>query len=95
MAESQDDKDVDALIAEMQSTLDKLKAAQDKDVKDEDSEEYGESEPKQPPKNLQQAERVAFIRVRAHNRRAKASTPTGGTSGKENSGEPESDDRLK
>jgi hypothetical protein len=51
MAESPEDKDVDALIAEMQSTLDKLKAAQRKDVDAEDSEPE--------PKNLNEAEKKA------------------------------------
>jgi hypothetical protein len=34
--ESTEDKDVDALIADVQSALDKLKTAQRKDVADED-----------------------------------------------------------
>ena len=84
MPESQEDKDVDALIADMQSTLDKLKAAQRKDVEDEDSEESGEQ-----PRNLRQAERVAFVRVRAHNRRARQARSEA------NSGRPDADDRVK
>lgn len=84
MAESPEDKDVDALITDLQSTLDKLKAAQGKDVEDEDKEES--SEPK--PKNLQQAERAAYVRVRAHNRRSKQASSA-------NSGEPDADDRVK
>jgi hypothetical protein len=58
MAESQEDKDVDALISQLQSTLDKLKAAQRKDVDDE-SGEYDE------PKNLSGAEAKARRVMRA------------------------------
>ena len=53
MAEDAADKDVDALIKQMQSTLDKLKAAQRRDVTDEDAEEASE------PKNLNEAEKKA------------------------------------
>jgi hypothetical protein len=53
MAESTEDKDVDTLIADVQSALDKLKAAQRKDVSAEDSEETSE------PKDLNGAERKA------------------------------------
>ena len=66
MTESQDDRDVDAVIASMRSDLDRLEAAQKKDVADEDSEEAGENEPA--PKTL----REATIRVREHFRRARA-----------------------
>jgi hypothetical protein len=60
MPESQDDKDVDALIAQMQGTLDKLKAAQRKDVDGEDAEEADE------PKDLSGAEKKAQRMVRAN-----------------------------
>lgn len=66
MAESTEDKDVDALIAEMQTTLNKLKAAQGKDVADEDSEESTEPE----PKNLRQAEDKARRVMRSDRKQA-------------------------
>lgn len=75
MAESQDDKAVDACIAEMRATLDRLERAQKKDVADESDEEYGE----QPqPKNLKGAERRAFTIVREHRRQLRTSTPNSG-----------------
>jgi hypothetical protein len=58
MAESQEDKDVDALISQLQSTLDKLKAAQRKDVADEED-EYDE------PNDLSGAEKKARRVMRA------------------------------
>lgn len=58
MAESLEDKDVDALISQMQSTLDKLKAAQRKDVDDESGE-------RDEPKNLNGAEDKARRVMRA------------------------------
>lgn len=57
MAESSEDKAVDSLIDELQSTLDKLKAAQRKDVDDES----GESE----PKSSKEAEGEALRRIRS------------------------------
>lgn len=57
-AESQEDKDVDALIADMQSTLDKLKAAQRKDVEDESGED-------EKPKTLQEASKKAYRLLKA------------------------------
>lgn len=88
MAESPEDKDVDALIADLQSTLDKLKTAQGKDVDDEDSDDESDEPKTDEPKakNLQQAERVAFVRVRAHRRAKQAQA---------NSGTPEAGDGLK
>ena len=77
MAESEEDKAVDTLIADMQATLDRLKAAQKKDVDDENGED---AEPETPPRNLKEAERVAYTRVRAHNRRLR--TAAGTQSGK-------------
>ena len=52
--ESQDDKDVDALIDRVQSALDELKAAQRKDVTDEE------------PKDLAGAEKKAQRLVKAN-----------------------------
>lgn len=57
-AESRDDKNVDALIARVQSALDDLKAAQRKDDTDEDADEASE------PKNLSEAEQKARRMVR-------------------------------
>ena len=54
--ESQDDKDVDALINDVQSALDRLKAAQRKDVADESGEDS--------PKDLSGAEKKAQRLVR-------------------------------
>ena len=59
MAESRDDKDVDACIADVQAALDRLKAAQRKDVRDEDGDGYPE------PKNLKEAEQKAHRLRRA------------------------------
>ena len=82
MAESEEDKAVDTLIADIQAKLDQLKAAQKKDVDDEDG------EPETPPKNLKEAERVAYTRVRAHNRRLRtAGTAAGTQSGKPDAAE--------
>lgn len=53
MSESPEDKDVDACIADVQSALDKLKAAQRKDDAGEDAEEASE------PKDLNGAEKKA------------------------------------
>ena len=54
-----DDQDVSALISQMQSTLDKLKAAQDKDDSDEDSLPGGNkdnrADSEQPPQSLKEA----------------------------------------
>lgn len=80
MAESQDDKAVDACIAEMQSALDRLKASQRKDVADESGEDYG-------PKNLKGAERKAFTIVREHRRQLRSSG--------EQSGKPDAADNVK
>lgn len=69
-AESTEDKDVDALITELQGTLDKLKAAQGKDVKDETGGEGDYSEGKETPRENQPADlRGATVRVREHMRR--------------------------
>lgn len=57
--ESQEDKDVDALIDRVQAALNDLKAAQRKDVKDEDAEESDE------PKDLAGAEKRAQRIVRS------------------------------
>ena len=84
MAESPEDKNVDSLIDKIQATLNDLKAAQAKDVKDEGAEEDAEYK----GKNLREADREAYVRVRAHNRRARSQ-------GGQNSGEPDADDRVK
>jgi hypothetical protein len=61
MAESPEDKAVDACIADIQDALDRLKAAQRKDVADE-SDDYGTR-----PKNLKEAGDEAYRRVKAAN----------------------------
>ena len=60
-AESSEDRAVDVLIDGLQSTLDKLKSAQRKDVDDETKGdgEYAE------PKNLQEAGRKAYRLLKA------------------------------
>lgn len=67
MAESAEDTAVDTLVADLQSTLDKLKAAQRKDVADEDG-DYPE------PKTLGEAEKKAQRLKRAARQQASDST---------------------
>lgn len=69
MAESQDDKDVDACIAELRSALDRLEAAQRKDVDDESGESYDGKNT--PVEDQPQSLRDATIKVRAHFRKAR------------------------
>lgn len=68
MAETPEDKNVDQIISDLQSTLDRLKAAQAKDVKDEDLEEGKEVPRDQQPRTLSDA----AVRVRSHMRRMRA-----------------------
>ena len=67
MAESKDDADVDVIIADIQAQLDRLKAAQRKDVQDESSEEEKETPREAQPKDL----RTASVRVREHFRQVR------------------------
>lgn len=66
MAEDPADASVDACITDVQSALDRLKAAQ---AKDDDSDEFH-------GKNLKEAGDEAYIRVRAHNRRRRQENGT-------------------
>ena len=95
MAESPEDKDVDACIADIQAALDKLKGAQRKDVDDEDSDgEYKESKPA--PKNLREAEQAAYTTVRMHRRRVRqAGRDSSGLGSGRDSGKPDPEDGLK
>lgn len=68
MAESPEDKDVDRLIADLRTTLDKLETAQRKDVQDEASEEEKETPRDEQPKDL----KTSAVRVREHFRRLRA-----------------------
>jgi hypothetical protein len=65
--ESPEDKAVDGLISDLQATLDKLKAAQSKDVSDETAEESGETaeETAEQPKDLKQAGNKAYGLMKA------------------------------
>ena len=67
MAESQDDRNVDQCIQDIQAALDRLKAEQKQDVADETGEEADEKPFE--GKNLKDAEKEAYVRVRAHTRR--------------------------
>jgi hypothetical protein len=63
VAESSEDKVVDSLIDRMQSTLNQLKAAQQKDVAGEAEEQGEPDEPE--PKNLKDAGNKAYGLMKA------------------------------
>jgi hypothetical protein len=67
MAESSEDKAVDACIDDLQSVLDRLRASQRKDVADESGEYKG--------KNLKDASDEAYRRVKAANAAGNTDSP--------------------